>query len=53
MVPFLLLVLAAIWSTVSAVPSITALGSKFFTSEGNQFFIKGKAYRNTTSDDRY
>jgi len=26
---------------VNAIPTITAKGSKFFTSDGNQFFIKG------------
>ena len=28
---------------VNAIPTITAVGSKFFTSEGNQFYIKGKS----------
>lgn len=28
-------------STVSAIPKITVKGSKFFTDDGNQFYIKG------------
>ena len=28
-------------SAVSALPTIEAVGSKFFTSDGKQFFIKG------------
>jgi len=28
-------------SNVLAIPKISALGSKFFTSDGNQFYIKG------------
>ena len=39
---FIALVLAAISVTVNAIPTLTAVGSKFFTSDGNQFFIKGK-----------
>ncbi|KAH8159313.1 hypothetical protein CIB48_g8933 [Xylaria polymorpha] len=33
-----------------AIPTIEALGNKFFTSEGNQFFIKGVGYQ-LVSDD--
>jgi hypothetical protein len=34
----------ALCSTLAAgVPTITAVGSKFFTSDGNQFFIKGQS----------
>jgi 1,3-beta-glucanosyltransferase GAS1 len=28
-------------ATTYAVPTIEALGNKFFTSDGSQFFIKG------------
>ena len=28
-------------SLVSAIPTISTKGSKFFTSDGNQFFLKG------------
>ena len=28
-------------ATVSAIPTISVKGSKFFTSDGDQFFIKG------------
>jgi hypothetical protein len=28
-------------SNVLAIPKISAVGSKFFTSDGNQFYIKG------------
>lgn len=28
-------------NTVSAISTISAVGSKFFTSDGNQFYIKG------------
>jgi hypothetical protein len=27
---------------VNAIPTISVKGSKFFTSEGNQFYVKGK-----------
>jgi hypothetical protein len=26
---------------VSAIPKVSAVGSKFFTDDGNQFYIKG------------
>jgi hypothetical protein len=43
MVQFLSLALMAGLSAVaSAIPTIEVKGSKFFTSEGNQFFVKGK-----------
>jgi len=32
----------ALYATlVTAIPTITAVGSKFFTSDGKQFFVKG------------
>ena len=37
----LLFILATLLSQVLAIPTITAKGSKFFTSDGDQFFIKG------------
>lgn len=37
--------------TVKAIPTISAVGSKFFTSNGNQFYIKGnRTYSKQTSD---
>lgn len=30
--------------TASSLPHITAVGSKFFDANGNQFFIKGELY---------
>ncbi|KAI0466371.1 Glucanosyltransferase-domain-containing protein [Xylaria cf. heliscus] len=33
-----------------AIPTIEALGNKFFTSEGNQFFIKGVGYQLVPDD---
>lgn len=33
-----------------AIPTVTAVGSKFFTSDGNQWFIKGVAYQLTEKD---
>ena len=32
----------ALAATVSALPTVSVKGSKFFTSDGNQFFVKGK-----------
>lgn len=32
---------ATLISTVLAIPTISADGSKFFTSDGKQFYIKG------------
>lgn len=37
----LVLVLAALLSIVRAIPTISITGSKFFTSEGKQFYVKG------------
>lgn len=28
-------------AAVAAIPTISAKGSKFFTSDGNQFYVKG------------
>jgi hypothetical protein len=28
-------------ATISAIPTVSVKGSKFFTSDGDQFFIKG------------
>jgi hypothetical protein len=43
MVRFLLpCVLAGLTAVTNAIPTITAKGSKFFTSEGNQFYVKGE-----------
>jgi hypothetical protein len=39
MLLFLLLGLLA--GVTHAIPTITAKGAKFFTSDGNQFFLKG------------
>ena len=40
---FLFCILAALYhADVNALPTISAIGSKFFTSEGDQFFIKGQ-----------
>ena len=36
------LVVGLLASIVHAFPTLTAKGSKFFTSDGNQFFLKGK-----------
>jgi 1,3-beta-glucanosyltransferase GAS1 len=36
--------LALCGSLVAAVPTISAVGSKFFTSDGNQFFVKGRSF---------
>jgi hypothetical protein len=37
----LFLILGLLASIAHAIPTITAKGSKFFTSDGNQFFLKG------------
>lgn len=34
-------ILGLLASIVHAIPTITTKGSKFFTSDGNQFFLKG------------
>ncbi|KAI9711693.1 MAG: hypothetical protein M1828_001804 [Chrysothrix sp. TS-e1954] len=44
------LVAALLISIVQAIPTITTKGSKFFTSDGDQFFIKGVAYQLSEAD---
>lgn len=44
------LLLALCSATLSyAIPTVEAVGGKFFTSDGDQFFIKGVAYQLTES----
>lgn len=42
--------LALLATSVSAISTITAKGSKLFTDDGNQFFIKGVAYQLVEDD---
>jgi len=37
----LLFILGLLANMVHAIPTITTKGAKFFTSDGNQFFLKG------------
>lgn len=43
MVPFSLFTIIAtiIFGVAQAIPTISVTGSKFFTSDGKQFYIKG------------
>ena len=53
-VAILLWALAALFLPIDGIPTISAVGSKFFTSEGDQWFIKGKpASISETSDADY
>lgn len=46
MVQFLsLAALAGLSAVASAIPTIEVKGSKLFTSEGDQFYVKGKQIR--------
>ncbi|KAI9648266.1 hypothetical protein NHQ30_002898 [Ciborinia camelliae] len=44
------LIASLVITTVNAIATISATGSKFFTSDGDQFFIKGVAYQLTYAD---
>ncbi|KAL9048115.1 MAG: hypothetical protein Q9206_006233 [Seirophora lacunosa] len=46
----LLAVFAAVDLAIAATPIISAVGSKFFTSSGDQFYIKGIAYQLIPND---
>jgi len=35
----------ALAAVTAAIPTIEVKGSKFFTSDGNQFYVKGKSVR--------
>lgn len=39
--PLLLAFSTTIYHALAATPIVSAVGSKFFTSDGNQFYIKG------------
>ncbi|KLU81545.1 glycolipid-anchored surface protein 5 [Magnaporthiopsis poae ATCC 64411] len=45
-----LVVFVASLATAGAMPTITAYGNKFFTSEGKQFIMRGIAYQLTEDD---
>ena len=36
--------LATLFALAHAIPTISITGTKFFTSEGKQFYIKGKSH---------
>ncbi|KAF2704688.1 1,3-beta-glucanosyltransferase gel3 precursor [Pleomassaria siparia CBS 279.74] len=42
--------LAGLAAVSNAIPTISVKGSKFFTSDGNQFFVKGIAYQLVPDD---
>lgn len=42
----------ALAATVSALPTVSVKGSKFFTSDGNQFFVKGE-WLSQSTDSKY
>lgn len=44
---------AALAAAANAIPTISAKGSKFFTSDGNQFFIKGTIHELVSTDSIY
>jgi hypothetical protein len=46
----LLALLGLLAGIVHAVPTISTKGSKFFTSDGNQFFLKGKTTTRSSSN---
>ena len=48
LIHFLLALITVLNHVTAATPTISAVGSKFFTSDGNQFYIKGTC-ENTTS----
>ena len=41
------------FQTVSTIPTISAVGAKFFTSDGNQFYIKGMICFGTASLENF
>ncbi|KAF2469097.1 uncharacterized protein BDR25DRAFT_229953, partial [Lindgomyces ingoldianus] len=41
---------ALFYSAVFAIPTIEAKGAKFFTSDGDQFYVKGVAYQHSITD---
>ncbi|KAF2119328.1 Glucanosyltransferase-domain-containing protein [Lophiotrema nucula] len=45
-----LVALAGLAAAVNAMPTISTKGSKFFDSDGNQFFVKGIAYQLVPTD---
>ncbi|KAI1616087.1 Glucanosyltransferase-domain-containing protein [Exophiala viscosa] len=44
------LIVSTFCAVANAIPTISTVGSKFFTSDGNQFFIKGVAYQLVEDD---
>jgi hypothetical protein len=47
------LAIASLTASVGAIPTIEAKGSKFFTSDGNQFYVKGKLLPHSKPPDQF
>lgn len=41
--PLILLLFSTLYVTIQAIPTISVVGSKFFTSDGDQFFVQGNS----------